>query len=55
LDQANKKILKIVFVILKIAVSATLLAYLFSKVGGVAIIGNAVLLSPFHLIAASLL
>jgi glycosyltransferase 2 family protein len=47
--------LKKVFVVLKVAVSAALLYYLFSKVGGMAVVGNAVLLSPFHLAGASLL
>jgi uncharacterized membrane protein YbhN (UPF0104 family) len=55
LDPANKKILKITFLVLKVAVSVALLVYLFSKAGGMAVIGNAVMLSPFHLAAASIL
>jgi glycosyltransferase 2 family protein len=55
LVQANKKILKIIFLGLKIGVSSALLVYLFLKVGGMAVIGNALMLSPFHIVAASAL
>jgi uncharacterized protein (TIRG00374 family) len=55
LARADKKILKIVFLGLKIGVSLALLVYLFSKVGGMAVIGNALMLSPFHIAAASVL
>jgi glycosyltransferase 2 family protein len=55
LARVDKKIFRIAFLVLKIGVSSALLAYLFSKVGGMAVIGNALLLSPFHIAAASAL
>lgn len=55
MDQADKKILKIAFLLLKIAVSSALLIYLFSKVGGMAVVSNLVLISPFPFAAAALL
>jgi uncharacterized protein (TIRG00374 family) len=44
----NKEVKKAVLLIFKAAVSSTLLIYLFSKVGGTAVIENAILLSPAH-------
>ena len=55
MDQADKKILKILFLGLKIVVSSALLLYLLSKAGGMAVIGNALMLSPFHIAAAAAL
>jgi uncharacterized protein (TIRG00374 family) len=52
LAPANKRIKKAVFLVLKIAVSSALLIFLLSKVGGMALIENAVLLSPVHFGAA---
>lgn len=49
---ADKRIKKAAFLILKIAVSSALLIFLLSKVGGMAVIENAVLLSPVHFAAA---
>ncbi|MGO9952965.1 MAG: lysylphosphatidylglycerol synthase transmembrane domain-containing protein [Dissulfurispiraceae bacterium] len=48
----NKKGTKAALLIFKAAVSSALLIYLFSKVGGMAVIKNAILLSPVHFVAA---
>ena len=48
----NKRITKAAVLVLKIAVSSALLIFLLSKVGGMAVIENAVLLSPVHFAAA---
>jgi len=55
LARADKKIFKFLFLVLKIGVSSALIVYLFSKAGGMAVIGNALLLSPFHIATASVL
>lgn len=52
---ADNKISKYAFLLLKIAVSSALLIYLFSKVGGMEVIRNIVLVSPVSFVAASLL
>ena len=52
LGQANKRIKKAALLLIKIAVSSALLIFLFSKVGGMAVIENAVLLSPAHFAVA---
>jgi uncharacterized protein (TIRG00374 family) len=49
---ADKRIKKAVLFLFKAAVSSALLGYLFSKVGGTAVIENAVLLSPLHFAAS---
>jgi len=48
----NKKIKKAAFLVLKIAVSSALLIFLLSKVGGMTVIENAVLVSPVHFATA---
>ena len=48
----NKRIQKAAFLVLKIAVSSALLIFLLSKVGGMTVIENAVLLSPVHFATA---
>jgi glycosyltransferase 2 family protein len=55
LARADKKILKYAFLLLKIGVSASLLIYLFTKVGGMEVVRNFVLISPVSFVAASLL
>jgi hypothetical protein len=52
LAPVNKRIKKAAVLVLKIAVSSALLIFLLSKVGGMAVIENAVLLSPVHFVAA---
>ncbi len=51
----KKAIKKALFLSVKIAVSTALIIYLLSKVGGMAVIENAVLLSPAHFAAAVVL
>jgi glycosyltransferase 2 family protein len=55
LARADKKIYKYAFLLLKIGVSSSLLVYLFSKVGGVEVFRNVVLISPVSFVVASLL
>jgi len=52
LAPVNKRIQKAAFLVLKIAVSSALLIFLLSKVGGMTVIENAVLLSPVHFATA---
>jgi len=52
LAPGNKRIQKAAFLVLKIAVSSALLLFLLSKVGGMTVIENAVLLSPVHFATA---
>jgi glycosyltransferase 2 family protein len=51
----NKAIKKALVLSVKVAVSSALIIYLLSKVGGMAVIENAVLLSPVHFAAAVVL
>jgi glycosyltransferase 2 family protein len=55
LARADKKISGYVFLFLKIGISSALLIYLFSKIGGMEVIRNVVLVSPAAFVAASLL
>jgi uncharacterized protein (TIRG00374 family) len=52
LAPVNKRIQKAALVVVKIAVSSALLIFLLSKVGGMMVIENAVLLSPVHFATA---
>ncbi len=52
MGRENKRVKKAALLIFKAAVSSALLIYLFSKVGGTAVIENAILLSPLHFGAA---
>jgi glycosyltransferase 2 family protein len=52
LGPVNKRIKKAALLLVKIAVSSALLIFLLSKAGGMAVIENAVLLSPVHFAAA---
>ncbi|HMK55744.1 MAG TPA: lysylphosphatidylglycerol synthase transmembrane domain-containing protein [Dissulfurispiraceae bacterium] len=51
----GKSTKKVIFLLFKVAVSSALLAYLLSKVGGMAVLENAILLSPLHFGAAAAL
>jgi len=55
LARTDSKLSKYAFLLFKIAVSASLLIYLFSKVGGMEVVSNMVLISPVNFIAAALL
>jgi glycosyltransferase 2 family protein len=55
LARTDNKFRKYSILLLKIGVSSSLLVYLFSKVGGMEIIRNMVLVSPASFVAASLL
>jgi glycosyltransferase 2 family protein len=52
---ADKKISRYAFLLLKVGVSSALLIYLFSKVGGMEVIRNIVMISPLSFAAAVLL
>jgi glycosyltransferase 2 family protein len=55
LARADRKISGYAFLFLKIGVSSALLIYLFSKIGGMEVIRNIVLVSPVTFVAAALL